>query len=824
MRINLPDFKLFLGNKVPTRNDIEIVHHVASGNDGHVFKGFSTSLQKDLACKVIPTSNLIHGPNGEPIWQAEVHKADKLRNSSVVKFEDVLEWKTDDFDCVLLVSEYVDGPSLREFSKKSSDEVTIPFVLDFLSAMLNLFFEMKGKEVSHGDLHLGNILVEDRAAFDLLGERFAFRVTDFGVADASSEQRFKDDYHQLADVTNELLRLIKYTELSPKDKYAFRIVRDEYIGRSLVESDLTRDPFARQPDKLLAKIQKLGREFEKTISSNLDALSTPFDFLSCEQIDTPAILETLYSERFLGLREIESRNNTVVTGPRGCGKSTVFKALSLEHKMKVAKSAPSALEFIGIYYRCDDLYFAFPRFASAKREEAINIPIHFVASTLIARLLETLGNWGREHFSKEFTENEPEISEQIWRILQLEPPKTPNANSFASLSSKLHKERIKAAQRHRFANDTKRRIGDCFGPEVLQAVCAAIQQLSFMRDRPIYFFIDDYSSPKVSEALQANLNRVFMHRSSVCFFKISTESSVSFFPKDVDDKIYVENREFSLHNLGLAFLHAEPEAKTQFIEDIFRRRLNASPNFPIKELEKLIGTSERISNNELAMQIRDHKQVVAWGRNSITELCSGDVHYVIGLVAEMVRLAGGTSSLNAKNEPVISPKMQNRAIRDAAGAFLKNLSGIPKVGERLVEIVQAFGSIAHSHLRFIDSKNVSNSPPKQATRIEPYEPLNLNPEAKDLYNELLRYSVFLEDFRGKSRRGLIVPRLYLRRFLIPHFNLTFSKRDSIELEPSEFELFLLNPSVMEKSKMVTEKTEESGERQPFLNFPSEERQ
>jgi hypothetical protein len=33
----------------------------------------------------------------------------------------------------------------------------------------------------------------------------------------------------------------------------------------------------------------------------------------------------------------------------------------------------------------------------------------------------------------------------------------------------------------------------------------------------------------------------------------------------------------------------------------------------------------------------------------------------------------------------------------------------------------------------------------------------------------------------------------LRRFLIPHFNLTFSTRDSIELEPADFETFLLAP-------------------------------
>jgi hypothetical protein len=67
-------------------------------------------------------------------------------------------------------------------------------------------------------------------------------------------------------------------------------------------------------------------------------------------------------------------------------------------------------------------------------------------------------------------------------------------------------------------------------------------------------------------------------------------------------------------------------------------------------------------------------------------------------------------------------------------------------------------------------------------------------EAKRLYEELLRYSVFIEDYRGKSRRGDVVPRLFLRRFLIPHFNLTFSTRDSIQLEPADFQELLLDPA------------------------------
>ncbi len=114
-------------------------------------------------------------------------------------------------------------------------------------------------------------------------------------------------------------------------------------------------------------------------------------------------------------------------------------------------------------------------------------------------------------------------------------------------------------------------------------------------------------------------------------------------------------------------------------------------------------------------------------------------------------------------------------------------------GKKLVEIVTAFGNVAHSYLMHSDSKNLTTSSPRQASRIEPYDELDLSSDAKAIYRELLRYSVFIEDRRGKSRRGKVVPRLWLRRFLIPHFNLTFNKRDSVELENKQIEELLLSP-------------------------------
>jgi serine/threonine protein kinase len=836
MRANLPNPAQFLNLPVPERPDITIREFVASGNDGHLFRGHSEALGRDVACKIIPRANLLHDADGRETWRNEVHKADALRNPAVVKFEDIREWRgssaepTQNVDCVVLISEFVEGPSLRKFISENPEDITVSFVRQWIATMLNLLVEMKARNVVHGDLHAGNVLVEDRSSYDLMGPPVVFRVTDFGVGDSTSEPRFKDDFKQVAQVLANLLRAIDFQACSLKDKFIFGVLRDHFLGRHLIEDDPTRDPIARQPRELFQRLQALDTEYDAVAAIDSTKLLTPFDFLSCEQIgEDPSMLRALYSDRFLGLPEIESRNNLVLTGPRGCGKSTVFRSLSLDQRMRTGEAAPEHLPYLGVYYRCDDLYFAFPRYVLPGREDAFDIPIHFVTATLLSRFLDSLEGWAREHFESEFVPLEMIASEGVWRALGTPPPGTPDAMTFRGIVARLNKERLRAAEWHRFVDDPKRKPGCCFGPEVLQRVCSALTAVfPFVRERPVYFFVDDYSSPKITRELQANLNRLFMQRTSVCFFKLSTESPVSFAKHDLDQKIYVENREFILHNLGLIYLHADVATKLTFVEDVFRRRLNqtASP-YPARQLGELVGSSANHNNNEMARRIRAGEKPSLWGKEVLCKLCSGDIHYLISLVGDMVKLAGGAAVMSASTESCKIPLVtQNRAIREAAGGFLKNLRGIPKCGDQLVAIVEAFGQVALSHLKLLDSKNDEGKPPKQASRIEPYEPFTLGQTAQDLYDELLRYSVFIEDFRGKSRRGNVVPRLYLRRFLIPHFNLTFSTRDSIELEPDQFAMFLLNPRRFEEAARLRseeaarryEAAAEAATMQPGLGF------
>lgn len=196
MRVNLPDKTYFLGKTLPFRPDTRILALLGSGNNAHVFRAHSAELGRDVACKVIPRANLIGVDRVPPTWRAEVLKANRLQTPAAVKFFDTGEWRDGEnsIDCVVLISDYVEGKTLRSFVASNKDEVTVTFATGFLKSMLDFFFDMISKGVVHGDLHSGNVLVADRSSYSLVGERYEFRITDFGVTTATSDTSLRDDF------------------------------------------------------------------------------------------------------------------------------------------------------------------------------------------------------------------------------------------------------------------------------------------------------------------------------------------------------------------------------------------------------------------------------------------------------------------------------------------------------------------------------------------------------------------------------------------------------------------------------------------------------
>ena len=201
------------------------------------------------------------------------------------------------------------------------------------------------------------------------------------------------------------------------------------INLALVESFLR---IACNPRALLGKLDSLDDAYRAAAKAQAVAkFVTPFDYPNCEQMGkSHLLLKSLYSDRVLGLPEIQARANLVLTGPRGCGKTTVFRALSLEYLISTDDDHPNSINYVGIYYRCDDLYFSVPRYKCPDRPEALDVPMHFLIVTLLATTLEQIGAWAMRHFSDEFKKKEESLVASLWEILELRPPDSPSCQSF----------------------------------------------------------------------------------------------------------------------------------------------------------------------------------------------------------------------------------------------------------------------------------------------------------------------------------------------------------------------------------------------------------
>ena len=229
-------------------------------------------------------------------------------------------------------------------------------------------------------------------------------------------------------------------------------------------------------------------------------------------------------------------------------------------------------------------------------------------------------------------------------------------------------------------------------------------------------------------------------------------------------------------------------------------------------VESILGPTP-YTNKELALQLRadeERKKVRYHGINVFCDLWMSNTREIISLFANLVDK--GRKNIMEKDwpkeKPLVSEHDQDKVFRNAGSRFhgllvsatdpTKKLYEIPtggrSYGEHLQKIADAFREIADFELQNKTSKNVDRIGPKQARRIEIKDVSEDIPDdILPFYRGMIRYGLFIRDWRGKSVSGKAVPRLYLRSILIPYYTITFSKRDAVTMTWEEFCNFLRNP-------------------------------
>ena len=325
MRRHLPTKDHFVGTTFPFLPNYRVLEHIGSGANGRVYRARADHIDSDLAVKFVPTENLPDDPLARQVYLDEAKKPNTLEHPCVVQYYDVQSWEDVALNRTFFVfiCQYVDGLTLTNFIAQHKAEISVGLIENFLATMFGLLFELNERQMVHGDLHGGNVLVS-RSRFDLTGGA-RFRVTDFGIAGLTGNPD-GSDYLSVARILKDLLECIDYQQQPARDRYVFDVLRNEFLGRHLIETDVMTDGLATNAAGLHEKLNAVDEMFANASRENTATrMTTPFDYPNCEQIgNAHLLLKSLYSNRLLGLSEIQARSNLVLTGPRGVVRQPCF--------------------------------------------------------------------------------------------------------------------------------------------------------------------------------------------------------------------------------------------------------------------------------------------------------------------------------------------------------------------------------------------------------------------------------------------------------------------------------------------------------------------
>lgn len=768
-----------------TLKDRYVLEEALSGGEyGITFRGTDNQLERPVAVKIL------RAPNPDSSWKLEARKAARLgENEHVVQVYDFGEF---DFPIrgsarkyAFIVYQLIIGQTLRQFLQ-SNTNISHDFILQFIIDVCDAIAAMQDVGLVHGDLHEGNIMLSNPAVYQGNAVK-RVKIIDFGLSRTFLGEKYSSDIESL-------IRMIKqFWE------------KNQVYGGELIESDKEISSFLQvlikqleetapdirlsDPVQIIQKIQEFKERHMLRESKKSNPLTDPFEFLDVIEIPQDT---SLLHDLFVPMpwyQELESFGNTLVSGSRGSGKSTILRYMRFKEKLhsdEFKKRGYLDEKFIGFYLHCHpSIYFPFSAKQIVYTPEISDMVLHYINLQLTYEVLDTLVT--AEKFGVILPTEDAKIKllDFINEQLQQKGTLLENMNPLVLARTLIERE-LKLVQNHIVQNTFFRKRTNV---GYLYSLCGFLQEnIAYFADKRFFFLIDDYSAHNVNFEIQRSFNRVIRSKNPKYCFKISTEK-FSIDLMDFDEKQLEQKHEYHYIDLGEKFLSYPNDKEIKdFMQHVLDKRLaqagikmTATQIFGELKLKKNFGAC--LAEPEL------RENTLYAGFHIISMLCSGDMRTLLELCKEIFREAKWK-----KDDPKPIPlDLQDRVIRQFSRDQLSEIRG-NYLGEDMLRIAISFGEICKKYLYEYGSITSESDRYYEMIRIEieGVRPLQ-NEQAQALYKSLLKFAVFIDAGEGYPRVEELSTRLVLRRIYTPAFQISYRNAECLRLSPSDFEKFLLQP-------------------------------
>lgn len=771
-----------------------------SGYKGVVWKG-KNEYNLDVAIKFT-----IREDYDDRSYLKEAELANKLSDSQYfARFLDVgtVELNISDTEkriFVCFVEEFVLGETLEEHLKNNSN-IKTSFLKAYIENMCQALNDLKVAGLFHDDLHLANIKIIPPKKGQLNQIESSLKIIDTGSLKDQPSKKTKDDHLWFVTHIIEIKNAIIRRKRLSKNEKGFLEKTNRLLG-TMIDEDITRA--LRDPSAITKQFSAIWKEsMYPSFPKEDNTLDDPFYYLSAEIIPNDSLLVELFAESCPWKKRVSSPDMIVLTGPRGCGKSTIFRRMSLKGMLYKGINEVESSQIAGFYISCSTDFKNRVSWINtknlAKRYEGEIL--HYFNLLLLREIVSTL--------------NVVSIREDRIRIFRFD--NSDEIQFYNFVTGKLHiidskklllqgsspiKHLLELVESDlENCHSTMKRGTSLLQKTDVSFISDITNYLSsknqFFGQRKIVFFVDDLSTRIIPKYVQIALNQIIFDRPSNHIFKVSSDK----YGWEIgEDRTFIDKyREFEEIDCGTYFVNADEKTKINFSNDILELRLELSKYKGTPE--SIIGHSiyqEKSLGKEIRARARRREKIndIYFGIETISNLCSGDISVLIDVYRKIFEYGKITPASNQ----TVSSFTQNKAILEVSREYHQFIKSYQPYGEEMYKISTEFGKLSRKILRESEYRNAKDkSLIPETSRIYVEEDLSepslgLNPEQSEKMTELVKRTIFIELEPSRARDGYTkLIRWQLRPILCPVFGISLANSGAIQWKPEAFRFFISSP-------------------------------